>query len=110
MNRRGFLTGILALGAAPAIVRAESLMKIWVPPQDILCGELGLWGDVIMYGGPPRFFVHCGKCSHEWALGLMPMPVGLSVKVMKSPCPACGSKKIFMGLAPKPTAVRLPLI
>lgn len=28
MNRRGFLSGILALGAAPAIVRADSLMRI----------------------------------------------------------------------------------
>lgn len=31
MNRRGFLGTILAIGAAPAIVRAESLMKIWTP-------------------------------------------------------------------------------
>ena len=28
MNRRGFLTSILALSAAPAIVRADSLMRI----------------------------------------------------------------------------------
>lgn len=28
MNRRGFLGYILALGAAPAIVRADSLMRI----------------------------------------------------------------------------------
>jgi hypothetical protein len=28
VNRRGFLTSILALGVAPAIVRADSLMKI----------------------------------------------------------------------------------
>ena len=28
MNRRGFLAGILSLGVAPAIVRADSLMKI----------------------------------------------------------------------------------
>lgn len=28
MNRRGFLGSILALGAAPAIVRADSLMKL----------------------------------------------------------------------------------
>ena len=35
-TRRGFLTGMLALGAAPAIVRAESLMRLWVPPQEIL--------------------------------------------------------------------------
>lgn len=33
MNRRGFLAGILAAGAAPAIVKAESLMKIIVPPE-----------------------------------------------------------------------------
>jgi len=36
MNRRGFLQSILAIGAAPAIVRAESLMKLWVPPQGLL--------------------------------------------------------------------------
>jgi hypothetical protein len=41
VTRRGFLTGILALGAAPAIVRADSLMRI-VPrsiatrPADIM--------------------------------------------------------------------------
>ncbi len=35
MNRRGFLASCLALSAAPAIVRAESLMKLWVPPQEI---------------------------------------------------------------------------
>ena len=28
MNRRGFLSSILAFGAAPAIVRAESIMRI----------------------------------------------------------------------------------
>lgn len=36
ITRRGFLTGMLALGAAPAIVRAESLMRIWVPRQEVL--------------------------------------------------------------------------
>ncbi len=36
MNRRGFLTSCLALSAAPAIVRAESLMKLWVPPQGLM--------------------------------------------------------------------------
>lgn len=30
MNRRGFLSGILALSAAPAIVKAANLMPIWV--------------------------------------------------------------------------------
>lgn len=36
MNRRGFLGTILALGAAPAIVRADSLMRIIVPGRPIL--------------------------------------------------------------------------
>jgi len=32
MNRRGFLGAILAAGVAPAVVRSESLMQIWMPP------------------------------------------------------------------------------
>ena len=36
MDRRGFLWSILALGAAPAIVRADSLMRIIVPSQEIV--------------------------------------------------------------------------
>jgi len=39
VTRRGFLTGMLALGAAPAIVRVESLMRIWVPPQELTIGR-----------------------------------------------------------------------
>ncbi len=31
MNRRGFLGAMLAAGAAPAIVKASSLMPIWTP-------------------------------------------------------------------------------
>jgi hypothetical protein len=34
-SRRGFLGAILAAAAAPAIVRAESLMKIYVPSQEL---------------------------------------------------------------------------
>lgn len=33
MDRRGFLKSILALGAAPAIVKAESLMPLLVPKR-----------------------------------------------------------------------------
>lgn len=40
-NRRGFLGLLLAAAASPAIVRAESLMKLAVPPR------LVLWGDGI---------------------------------------------------------------
>lgn len=36
MNRRGFLGSILALGAAPAIVSATSLMPIWVPADEVV--------------------------------------------------------------------------
>lgn len=42
MRRRGFLSSILALGAAPAIVRAGSLMRI-APPRGY---ELASAGDV----------------------------------------------------------------
>lgn len=36
MNRRHFLAGILAAGAAPAIVRADSLMRLVVRPQELV--------------------------------------------------------------------------
>lgn len=58
-TRRGFLTGILALGAAPAIVRAESLMRLWVPPQELLVADWTL--DDRYYRGnveQPIIFVH----------------------------------------------------
>lgn len=35
LTRRGFLKSCLALAAAPAIVRAENIMRIWTPPQDL---------------------------------------------------------------------------
>lgn len=46
MKRRGFLESMFAAAAAPAIVRAESLMpivppKIWTPPQGIVAPENG---------------------------------------------------------------------
>jgi len=34
MNRRSFLKSAVAVIAAPAIVHAESLMKIWVPRDE----------------------------------------------------------------------------
>ena len=45
ITRRGFLKSILAIGAAPAIVRAESLMKIWTPPQELYAPIPGVAGD-----------------------------------------------------------------
>lgn len=36
MNRRGFLGTMLGVMAAPAVVKAENLMKIVVPKQEII--------------------------------------------------------------------------
>lgn len=36
MKRRDFLKAMVAAAVAPAIVRAESLMPIWVPSQEII--------------------------------------------------------------------------
>lgn len=36
MDRRQFLKGTAALFAAPAIVKAENIMPIWVPPQRVI--------------------------------------------------------------------------
>jgi len=47
-NRRGFLGSIFAAAAAPVFVRAESLMKIYVPPQEIAYETLGPY-DVNSY-------------------------------------------------------------
>jgi len=41
-NRRGFLGAMFAAAAAPAFVRADSLMKIYVPPQAILVQPQGI--------------------------------------------------------------------
>lgn len=49
MNRRGFLGSILALGAAPAIVRADSLMRIIPRDIGILIGA-EVTAEVMTYG------------------------------------------------------------
>lgn len=46
MNRRGFLTGLIALGTAPAIAKVENLMpvkQVWTPSQDLEMGPY--WVD-----------------------------------------------------------------
>ena len=45
IGRRSFLAGILGAAAAPAIVRAESLMKIVVPRAGLIMGEIGVIDD-----------------------------------------------------------------
>ncbi len=46
-------------------------------------------------------FVHCGKCSHEWAIGFAPMDLNTLAKVGSSPCPKCKSRKVFFGIKPR---------
>lgn len=46
MNRRGFLNLILAGTVAPAIVRAESLMKMVVRPSGIIAPDDQVWSPV----------------------------------------------------------------
>lgn len=55
MNRRGFLSSILALGAAPAIVRADSLMRI-VPRETTV-----FWGK-----GMPQLMREAQAASGPW--------------------------------------------
>lgn len=52
LSRRGFLGSILALGAAPAIVRADSLMRIVPMETTLIAGELGSLArfDIIIGG------------------------------------------------------------
>lgn len=49
MSRRGFLAGVLAASAAPAFVRAESLMKIVVPSKDLILPEGYILADGSIY-------------------------------------------------------------
>ena len=55
------------------------------------------------------FLVHCGECSHEWAIAFLPMPVDTFAKLAKARCPMCGSKKVFIGAVPKPTTEGDPI-
>lgn len=74
-NRRAFLFGAAATLAAPAVVRAESLMKLWVPPTPVwtmetwrfiapseAVKELVLFGSTLMRMRPDGAM---GFVSHE---------------------------------------------
>ncbi len=62
MQRRSFLAGVLAAGAAPAIVKADSIMKLWVPrkppwyiPYGLLPKDEHVYLEMIPY-------------RHDWVL------------------------------------------
>ena len=76
VTRRGFLTGMLALGAAPAIVRASSLMSLLVPRQDVLtldilrrasrqlrANRLEVMDDYVIYIDPARSYGDLTCCT-----------------------------------------------
>lgn len=67
MNRRGFLAGILAAAAAPAIVKSGSLMPIYVPRQTIIKpDEFGLGpGDWTVEGWIPDMRVTKGQARYS---------------------------------------------
>ncbi len=93
MNRRGFLSGIILAAAAPAIVRADSLMRV-VPrslviatrPADILTGpfvtftkETGYswFGDGLLIsdtipGAARNVTIANGKLSYDFNPGKLP--------------------------------------
>lgn len=72
VNRRAFLFGATAALAAPAVVQAEALMKLWVPPKpvfvvpptDSLFGAAGLlnaheegyWTPTLVWATPTTSF------------------------------------------------------
>ena len=82
MNRRGFIGSILALSAAPAIVRPESLMRIAViQPEVLVRGEVGCFVDTTITGRgvweadfAPKFssdvqvLVDLLRCGQAWAV------------------------------------------
>lgn len=47
-SRRGFLFGIGAALAAPAIVRADTLMKLWVPKPAIIVPSMLTLSELTM--------------------------------------------------------------
>lgn len=58
MNRRSFLQTMLACAAAPAVVRAEALMKIVVPKQELLVANL--------WGVQKEYLHHSDACRLTW--------------------------------------------
>lgn len=66
MDRRGFLGSILALGAAPAIVRADSLMRI-IPREAAVVGVEFFESDIIIASRVPfdQITAEALRIAHE---------------------------------------------
>ena len=66
MDRRNFLGAMLGAMAAPAIVRAESLMKIVVPKKEIILPRSFARGVATAQGGELKKFMGRGMSSPIW--------------------------------------------
>jgi hypothetical protein len=72
MNRRGFLGAILTAAAAPAIVRAGSLMPIWLPQQGLIVAtisDLLITRGVVSYGASDVPLSGGDWEVHSWVKG-----------------------------------------
>ena len=100
MNRRGFLGAMLGAMAAPAIVRAESLMKIAVPKKEIILPSLaadfdgdtagwvyepGSWSGHDMYCGPGGARFDRNIFAGAAFLGLMVQDENTGLIIPKTP-------------------------
>lgn len=55
--------------------------------------------------GKEPVYVHCGKCSHEWPIAFLPLPIDAFARLAKAACPMCGeAKQVFIGPLSRPTA------
>lgn len=68
MNRRGFLTGVAGLLAAPAIVRVSSLMPISVQPDPMPYLGLAPYKAEFAVIGESQRFIFAGHYSGKMLL------------------------------------------
>jgi predicted RNA-binding Zn-ribbon protein involved in translation (DUF1610 family) len=45
------------------------------------------------------FLARCEECRHVWPLAWLPLAVEHVAKLGKSPCPACGGRRIMIASA-----------
>jgi hypothetical protein len=63
MDRRGFIKTMLAAATAPAIVKADNIMRVWVPPEKkIITNEIYISPDNSLTDGA---WVNIGDYNSE---------------------------------------------
>lgn len=58
VTRRNFLAGMLAAASAPAIVKAENMMKIFVPKQEIIIPSFSRGAPTALGGSLTKYPVN----------------------------------------------------